>query len=125
MIEQWKQDMDTYFGKWNEGFQTFDATPIKAFYHEDFIGFWGNSQLNVPDQYGRDYDVEAVLRDMPGAVKTFTPLHFSRRTENEVAVIGILSASFKGKEYPSQCLYILRHTEDGWKILREYIELER
>lgn len=125
MKEQWKQDLDMYFSKWNEGFQTFDAAPIKAFYHDDFVGFWGHSQLLVPDQYGREYDVEEVLRGMPGAIKTFTPLHHSPRAENEIAVIGVLSAAFEGKEYPSQCIYILRNTNKGWKILREYIELER
>lgn len=111
--------------KWNEGFQTLDASPIKSFYHDDFIGFWGNSQLTVPDQYRKDYDVEEVLLSMPGAIKTFTALHFSNRSENEVAVIGVLSAEYKGNHYPSQCLYILRKMNDGWKILREYIELER
>ena len=125
MTAQWKLALDLYFSKWNEGFKTFDAAPIKTFYHDDFIGFWGNSQLTVPDQYGRDYDVEQVLRGMPGAVKTFTPLHSSRRSDNEVAVIGVLSAAYEGNHYPSQCLYILRNTDDGWKILREYIELER
>lgn len=125
MKNSWQQDLDMYFSRWNEGFQTFDVAPIKAFYHEDFNGFWGNSQLLIPDQYGKDYDVEEVLRGMPGAVKMFTPLHFSNRAENEVAVIGVLTATFEGKKYPSQCLYILRHTAGGWKILREYIELER
>ena len=125
MSEQWKKALDLYFSKWNEGFLTFDASPIKDFYHKDFIGFWGHSKLLVPDQYNKEYDVEEVLRGMPGAVKTFTPLHYSQRADNEVSVIGVLSATFEGKDYPSQCLYILRNTNDGWKILREYIELER
>jgi len=125
MEEQWKKDLTQYFSEWNKGFQTFNATAIKRFYHNDFIGFWGNSKLNIPDQYGKDYDIEEVLRDMPGAIKTFAPLHYSHRSDNEVAVIGVLSAEYEGNHYPSQCLYILRNTDDGWKILREYIELER
>lgn len=124
MNEQWKHDLDVYFSKWNEGFKTFESGPIKSFYHDDFVGFWGNSKLSIPDQYGRDYDVEAVLKGMPGAVKTFNILHHAQRAENEVVVTGVLSAAYEGRIYPSQCLYVLRFCEDRWKIMREYIEIE-
>ena len=125
MDNSWEQALNEYFAKWNEGFITFDPVPIKDFYHEEFLGFWGNSQLTVPEQYGKDYDLEVILRDMQGAVKTFKTLHYSERGKNEIAVIGIEVALFEGNQYPAQTMYIWRNTETGWKIMREYIELER
>lgn len=124
-MADWQEQFNLYFSKWNEGFKTFDAAPIKMFYHEDFVGYWGNSKLTIPDQYDRNYNVEEVLQGMPGAIKTFTTLHSSHRAEDEVSVLGILTASYEGQEYPSHCLYILRKTNNHWKILREYIEIDR
>ena len=125
IVQTWETDLHQYVEKWNEGFQTFDAAPIKAFYHDEFVGYWGNSKLVVPDQYDKHYDLEQTLRGMPGAVKEFNILHSAKRADNEVAVIGTWTAHFDGQNYPSQCIYIWRHTESGWKLLREYIELER
>ncbi len=121
----WQEAFNLYFSKWNEGFITFNAAPIRTFYHDEFVGFWGNSQLTIPDHYDRYYNVEDVLRGMPGAVKTFSTLHFTNRSENEVSILGILTATYEGQDYPSNCLYILRNTDNGWKILREYIEIDR
>ena len=125
MGTSWEQALNEYFAKWNEGFINFEPAPIKDFYHDEFIGFWGNSQLTVPEQYSKDYDLEVVLRSMPGAVKKFNTLHYSERGENEIAIIGIEIALFEGNHYPAQTMYIWRNTENGWKIMREYIELER
>lgn len=118
--------LEDYFNSWNEGFISKNGDGIRCFMSKDFIGYWGHSGLEKPQEYGYDYELDSVLVNEGNAHKSFELLSVTeRRNKTEIIVFGREINTVNGQVFPAQCLFIWRKEETGWKLLREYIELER
>ena len=121
-----KMVLDDYFSSWNEGFISKNGDGIRQFMSNDFIGYWGHSKLEKPEEYHYDYDLDAVLTNEGDASKSFDILSIiERRDGNELVVFGRETNTISGEAFPAQCMFIWRKEQGDWKLLREYIELER
>ena len=118
--------LDDYFNSWNEGFISKNGDGIRQFMSKEFIGFWGHSKLEKPEEYHYDYDLDAVLANEGDASKSFDiPSIIERGDGNELVVFGRETNTISGEAFPAQCMFIWRKEQGDWKLLREYIELER
>ena len=118
--------LEDYFHSWNEGFIHKNGEGIRWFMSKEFTGYWGHSGLEKPQEYGYDYDLDAVLMNEGNAHKSFSILSVTeRRNGEELIVLGRETNTINGQAFPAQCLFIWRKEETGWKLLREYIELEK
>ena len=118
--------LNSYFVAWNEGFSTKDGEGIRSFMSKNFVGYWAHSGISEPTPYYYDYDLESVLKQIDNAHKSFE-IHAcrSRNNDNEVIVLGKETNVISGVPYTAQCMFIWRNEDREWKLLREYIELER
>ncbi|WP_449620927.1 nuclear transport factor 2 family protein [Robertmurraya sp. Marseille-Q9965] len=115
-----------YMQAWNEGFVSKDGDTIRKFMSKDFIGYWCHSNLNKPDEYDYHYDVNGVLQQYENAEKSFDPYSITKRKNGEeYLVLGRELNLINGQPFPAQCMFIWRKEEESWKLIREYIELER
>lgn len=116
--------MEDYFNSWNEGFISKNSEGIRSFMSRDFTGYWGHSGLTKPQEYGYDYDLDAVLVNEGSAYKSFDILSVTERGNGqELIVFGKETNMINGQAFPAQCLFVWRKEATGWKLLREYIEL--
>lgn len=115
-----------YFKCWNEAFVSKDGEKLKNYMSKNFRGYWAHSNLEQPDQYDYTYDINGVLQQYNHAEKSFKPASISmRKAGEEFVVIGTETALIDGKAYPASCMFVWRKEGDSWKLLREYIELEK
>ncbi|MFC0189496.1 DUF4440 domain-containing protein [Fictibacillus aquaticus] len=125
-MKQIEEVLEDYFKSWNEGFISKNSDKIKSFMSDDFTGYWAHSDIERPDPYGYDYDLYAVLKQMDDAEKSFEILSITeRKNGEEVIVFGRETNVIKGTPYAAQCMFVWRKENSEWKLLREYIELER
>ena len=118
--------LDTYFKSWNEGFISKNGGAIRQHMSEQFIGYWAHSNLEIPEVYHYDYDLDSVLASEEGAQKNFTATAVAERKDgSELIITGREQNIIKGQFFYAQCMFIWRKEDSRWKLLREYIELER
>lgn len=121
-----KEVLHDYFQAWNEGFKSKEGDHIRGFMSEHFVGYWAHSNVTQPDPYFYNYDLNQVLKQMDHAEKTFDVCSLSERNEGrEVIVVGKETNTISGKPFTAQCMFVWRKEKDEWKLVREYIELER
>ena len=63
--------LDNYFASWNEGFISKNGDTIKQFMSSKFNGYWAHSNIDNPEVYGYDYDINSVLKQTDNAIKSF------------------------------------------------------
>ncbi|SFK32775.1 protein of unknown function [Halobacillus dabanensis] len=125
-MQKIEEVLDEYFDKWNQGFTTKSADGIRSFMSREFVGYWSHSGIVEPDPYYYDYDLEAVLKQMDHAEKSFEAVSINPRKEGEeFLVLGKETNHINGKPFTAQCMFVWRYEGDGWKLLKEYIELEK
>lgn len=118
--------LDAYFQCWNNAFVSKDDEEIRQFMSENFVGYWAHSNLNQPDQYDYTYDINGVLKQYDNVEKSFKPASISVRKEGEeFLVIGTEKALINGITQLAKCMFVWRKENNEWKLLREYIELEK
>ena len=118
--------LEDYFAAWNEGFSTKDGECIRHFMSKNFVGYWAHSGISEPTPYYFDYDLESVLKQMDNAHKSFELLTCQfRNNDNEIIVLGKETSVINGIHHAAQCMFIWRLEDSEWKLLREYIELEK
>ncbi|TKC19217.1 nuclear transport factor 2 family protein [Robertmurraya kyonggiensis] len=115
-----------YMQAWNDGFVSKDGDMIREFMSKNFIGYWCHGNLNKPDEYDYHYDVNGVLQQYENAEKSFEPYSITeRKNGEEYLILGREINRINGEPFPAQCMFIWRKEQENWKLLREYIELER
>ncbi|MDN4607686.1 nuclear transport factor 2 family protein [Sporosarcina highlanderae] len=125
-MEKIQEVLDEYFKAWNAGFISKNGDGIRQLMSENFVGYWAHSTIIQPDPYYYDYDLNGVLKEMDHAEKSLRILSIAERNDgNEVVVIGRETNVIGGEPYHAQCMFVWRKEEQQWKLLREYIELER
>ncbi|MCA0983238.1 nuclear transport factor 2 family protein [Halobacillus yeomjeoni] len=121
-----KQVLNNYFSTWNEGFETKSGDKIREYMSEDFVGYWSHSGIQEPEPYYYDYDLDTVLKQMDNAEKTFEPVSVNERKDgDEYVILGKETNTINGKPFTAQCMFVWRNEVGGWKLLKEYIELEK
>lgn len=118
--------LNSYFTAWNEGFISKNGNGIRNYMSENFVGYWAHSNIDKPDPYYYNYDLDSVLKKMDNAEKSFKAVSITeRKNGNEFLVLGRETNLINGEPYRAQCMFVWRKEENEWKLLREYIELER
>ncbi|WP_433748051.1 nuclear transport factor 2 family protein [Falsibacillus pallidus] len=118
--------LDAYFESWNDGFISKNADGIKSFMSKKFVGYWAHSNIDQPEFYTYDYDINGVLNHVKNAKKSFTAHSITeRKNGGQIIVTGRETSLISGETFAAQCMFIWEKEEDQWKLLREYIELER
>jgi len=121
-----KEVLNGYFKAWNDAFISKDGDEIRNYMSRNFIGYWAHSSLDEPDKYDFNYDLNQVLKQYENAVKSFEPFSITeRKMGEEILVLGKEINIINGEPYPAQCMFVWRRERNEWKLLREYIELER
>lgn len=93
---------------------------------KSFVGYWAHSNIDQPDPYFYNYDLDSVLKQMDNAEKSFEAVSITkRRNGEEYLVLGRETNVINGEPYTAQCMFVWRKEDGNWKLLREYIELER
>lgn len=125
-MENIQKVLDEYFAAWNEGFISKNGDEIRHYMSPGFVGYWAHANLNKPDEYGYNYDLDDVLRQYGKAEKSFETLCVTeRKNGDEMIVVGRETNLINNEPYRAQCMFIWRKENGEWKLLREYIELER
>lgn len=118
--------LDTYFQAWNEGFRTKDPYEIQKFMSKDFAGYWAHANLSQPSVYDYHYDLAAVLSQYGQAEKNFEVLSITERNHgNDFLVVGRERNTVNGEPATAMCMFVWRREDGEFKLIREYIELER
>lgn len=118
--------LDAYFKSWNEAFTSKNGDSIRSFMSKNFKGYWGHSNIDEPMQYDFNYDLNGVLEQYNNAHKSFVPDSISPRNDGkEWLIYGTETNMINGTQHPAKCMFVWRHENSEWKLLREYIELER
>ncbi|MFC0522895.1 DUF4440 domain-containing protein [Pontibacillus salicampi] len=117
--------LNDYFNAWNQALQTKDGEFIRQYMSRSFVGYWAYSEVREPDPYYYDYDLHLVLKQMNDAEKSFHPLSIvERKGGQEAIVVGRETNVIKGEPFSAHCMFIWGREDEGWKLQREYIELE-
>ncbi|MHC8514403.1 nuclear transport factor 2 family protein [Sporosarcina sp. ITBMC105] len=125
-MENIQKVLDEYFAAWNEGFISKNGEGIRHYMSPEFVGYWAHANLNKPDEYGYNYDLDDVLCQYGKAEKSFETFCVTeRKNGDEMIVVGRETNLINNEPYCAQCMFIWRKEEGEWKLLREYIELER
>jgi hypothetical protein len=126
MLDTINEILNSYFRAWNEGFISKNGEGIREYMSEKFVGYWAHSNIDKPDSYFYDYDLNSVLRQMDNAEKSFEAVSITQRKNGEeFLVLGRETNLINGEPYTAQCMFVWRKENNQWKLLREYIELER
>jgi hypothetical protein len=121
-----KEILNGYFIAWNEGFISKNGDGIRAYMSKSFVGYWAHSNIDKPEPYYYDYDLNSVLRQMDIAEKSFEVVSITeRKNGEEYLILGRETNLINGKPFTAQCMFVWRKEDNEWKLLREYIELER
>ncbi|MDP5274257.1 nuclear transport factor 2 family protein [Chengkuizengella axinellae] len=125
-MEEIKEIIDDYFRTWNDAFVSQSEEGIRAYMSKSFIGHWAHSDLDIPMQYRYDYNIQNVLEQYGNAKKSFEPSAITERKDGkQLIVVGRETNMINEKPYRAQCMLIWQKEDNEWKLLREYIELER
>ncbi|PKR76989.1 DUF4440 domain-containing protein [Halalkalibacillus sediminis] len=117
--------MEQYFQAWNTSLISKNGDGIRNFMSRDFVGYWAHSKTKQPDPYFFDYDLEAVLKQMDDAEKSFETTSVAKRDgDQQMTILGRETNMIAGKPYRAQCMFVWKNEHGKWKLLREYIELE-
>lgn len=115
-----------YFEAWTEASKRKDATKIRELMSRDFQGYWSHAGLTKPDNYGYNYDIEGVLvHEGPFEKKFEVQSLVERHQGNQYIAMGRETNIINGQAHYAQCMFIWRKEQGEWKLLREYIELEK
>ncbi len=126
MLDSIKELLNSYFRAWNDGFVIKSGDGIRDYMSKSFVGYWAHSNIEKPDPYYYNYDLNSVLRQMDNAEKSFETVSITKRKNgNEFLVLGRETNLIKGVPYYAQRMFVWRKESNEWKLLREYIELER
>ena len=118
--------LDDYFKCWNEGFISKNGDKIRRYMSVKFVGYWAHSNIDKPEVYGYDYDLNSVLKQVDNAEKSFEILSItSRKNGCEFLILGRETNQINGEPFAAQCMFVWTKEGSQWKLLREYIELER
>ncbi len=118
--------INDYFKSWNEGFISKNGDSIRSYMSKKFVGYWAHSNIDKPDVYYYTYDLNNVLKQMDNAEKSFEIVSITNRKNGfEFLVIGRETNLINGEPFTAQCMFVWRKEGNEWKLLREYIELER
>ena len=118
--------LNRYFKAWNDGFVSKKSDGIREYMSKRFVGYWAHSNIEQPEPYYYDYDLNSVLREMDHAEKSFEMVSITKRKNgNEYVVLGRETNLINGSPYYAQCMFVWRKESNEWKLLREYIELEK
>lgn len=125
-MENIKQILNDYFDAWNKGFISKNGEEIRNFMSKNFVGYWANSNIEKPDPYYYEYDLDSVLKQMDNAEKSFKYVSIiERKNGEEFLISGRETNTINGEHFTAQCMFVWRKEDNEWKLLREYIELER
>ncbi|WP_367037381.1 hypothetical protein [Rossellomorea marisflavi] len=119
------QVVEDYFVEWSKGYASKRSEGIRAFFSKSFTGYWAKAGLESIEPYGHNYGLDDVLRQIDRGEKQFHLTSLVERGGGEVLLTGRETNMIQGKAYSAQCLLVWRLEDDGWKLLREHIELER
>jgi len=115
-----------YFDAWNDAFQSKNDDRVRRCLSEEFKGYWGRSGLTAPETYDRTLDIQSVLSQYRQAQKSFEPISIVERGDGaEVVVFGTETNDIEGSRSRAKSMMVWRKEHREWKLLREYIELER
>jgi hypothetical protein len=121
-----KERLNSYFVAWNEGFISKNGDGIRDYMSKSFVGYWAHSDIDHPEPYFYDYDLNSVLSQMNNAQKSFEVVSITeRKNGEEYIILGRETNVINGEPYAAQCMFVWRKEDIEWKLLREYIELER
>ncbi|MGM0844930.1 MAG: DUF4440 domain-containing protein [Bacillota bacterium] len=125
-MDEIKKILNEYFQAWNKGFTSKNGDEIRNYMSKSFVGYWANSNIEKPDPYYYEYDLNSVLKQMDDAEKSFNDVSIiERKNGDEFLISGRETNLINGEPYTAQCMFVWRKEENEWKLLREYIELER
>lgn len=125
-MEKLQVVLDAYFKAWNDGFESKNGDEIRSLMSRNFIGYWCHAKLDKPEEYDYTYDLNGVLAQYGTAEKHFEVLSITERNDgNEVIVFGRERNIVDGVTHPAQVMFIWRKEESKWRLIREYIELEK
>ncbi|TLS36908.1 nuclear transport factor 2 family protein [Pseudalkalibacillus caeni] len=125
-MEDFKEILNDYYNAWNQAFKSKDEKAIRAFMSKHFVGYWGRSGMESPYTYDYNYDIKSVLNQYDNAVKSIESEAIKYRKEGEEIVVnGTETNLINGTTNHAVCMLVWRKEGDEWKILREYIELEK
>lgn len=125
-MENIQDVLSDYFKSWNEGFTSKNGDQIRSYMSKKFVGYWAHSTIDNPDVYYYNYDLNNVLKQMDNAEKSFETVSItSRKNGSEFLVLGRETNLINGEPFTAQCMFVWRKEVNEWKLLREYIELER
>ncbi len=118
--------INKYFQAWNEGFISKNGDGIRSFMSQNFVGYWAHSEITQPEPYFYSYDLNSVLSQIDDAEKTFEIYSVVERNNgSQKVVMGRETNVIGGRPFTAQCMFIWRLEGSEWKLLREYIELEK
>ena len=118
--------LNGYFKAWNDAFISKNGDGIRNYMSQHFVGYWAHSNLNKPDHYDFNYDIESALKQYDHAQKSFGPFSITERKDGEeFLVLGTETNVINDVPFPAKCMFVWRKESNGWKLVREYIELEK
>lgn len=125
-MENIQHILNDYFKCWNEGFISKNGDKIRSYMSVKFVGYWAHSNVDKPDVYYYNYDLNNVLKQMDNAEKSFEAVSITTRKNGfEFLVLGRETNLINGEPFTAQCMFVWTKEGNEWKLLREYIELER
>ncbi|KIL35038.1 hypothetical protein SD71_15350 [Cohnella kolymensis] len=118
--------LEGYFKCWNEAFISKNGDEIRNFMSKNFVGYWAHSNIDKPEQYDYNYDINNVLKQYDDAEKSFEPVSITKRKDGEdFLVVGTETNKINNIPHTAKCMFVWRRESGEWKLLREYIELEK
>lgn len=116
-----------YYNSWNEGFSSKDDAKIRSYMSERFVGIFGYSSIEKPEEYHYSYDIKAVLNQYNDQTrKEFEIIStMERRNGENYVIVGLETSYIDGTPHRAQCMYIWERENKEWKLLREFIEIEQ
>lgn len=125
-MDNFDRVLEEYFKCWNTAFVSKNGEEIRHYMSKNFVGYWAHSNLDQPEQYDYSYDINGVLKQYDDAEKSFEPASISSRKEGEeFLVIGTETNLINGIPHLAKCMFVWRKENNDWRLLREYIELEK
>ncbi|MFS0673433.1 DUF4440 domain-containing protein [Ornithinibacillus sp. 179-J 7C1 HS] len=126
-MRTFEHTLSNYYDSWNEGFVTKDASKIRSYMSEKFVGIFGYSSIEVPEEYHYNYDIKSILKQYNEKTrKEFEIITSMERKNGEnYVVLGLETSFIDGNPHRAQCMYVWGLEEGEWKLLREFIEIEQ
>lgn len=97
--------LNGYFKSWNDAFISKNGDGIRNYMSQHFVGFWAHSNLNKPDHYDYNYDIESALKQYDNAQKSFEPISITERKDGEeFLVLGTEMNVINDVPFPAKCI---------------------